>query len=570
VGPQGDWEPIDYTNICGLIQISQDPSSVGFSAENPHVGTMKLPVVTRYHSLHRNSVFSFLPRNADGTISGTFVMYSDPNFTNEVTQINRIIGVNEWIEPTAYIKVTSSNNRIIRYFAIKILLCRECPYEEATVVDGVVQDVCRCPYGTTWFPEEKICCPAGSIVIDGKCECPEGTTLDTSAGRICRVPVDACWSPSPVPDRRTVTVTGGIYDIRFPVYQIGFNGALPPIALHPGGGTQLYTVSSTSPPINSVQLYFNDALVGWTSLEVSNDADWCPCPPGTTWNSVLKECECNEPFIPGPDGTCICPPGTVWNAATGTCAVAPFTFGVGDYCWYNAPSWKNIYVSGGHPGASYTGAFCGKGFIHIGGTRTALPECGSSEPGDLTIHLSSATAPTFTLTLLTGNNHPDMIQCDKNYFPTCATTYKQNFHYDRTSTPCNAASCGCACDYGYELRGAEGCKPISLSTASICYVTTDQKAVRVTIPAGTLTDIKNSAIVKGVSHPVPYRICSNGQCLPFIAGQTQPLLFNAAVTGSVTIQLDRPASASHVSGDPVYVLTPNPTVGTVAVSGPCP
>ncbi|MCL2046383.1 MAG: isopeptide-forming domain-containing fimbrial protein [Oscillospiraceae bacterium] len=85
----------------------------GLSAANPHEATIILPANFMYIVIHRN--FVFVGEDA------TFEMYSDSSFTNEIVIIDRLDNSFNWINSlNLYIKVTSGNLQLVRYYNIEI------------------------------------------------------------------------------------------------------------------------------------------------------------------------------------------------------------------------------------------------------------------------------------------------------------------------------------------------------------------------------------------------------------------------------------------------------------------
>ena len=96
------------------IEADGRPSGTGESALNPSTNTISLPANFLHAVIHRN----FVEVGQDAT----FVIYSDPGFTNAVEVLDRLDNSFNWLSSvTVYIRVTSSNRQLERYYAITIL-----------------------------------------------------------------------------------------------------------------------------------------------------------------------------------------------------------------------------------------------------------------------------------------------------------------------------------------------------------------------------------------------------------------------------------------------------------------
>ena len=90
-----------------------DDGIVGTSTSLPHQVFMQLPANFLYAVVHRNFITV--------GIDATFVMYSDPDFTNEVLFVDRLDNSFNWkSEVVVYVHVTSGNRQLERFYAITI------------------------------------------------------------------------------------------------------------------------------------------------------------------------------------------------------------------------------------------------------------------------------------------------------------------------------------------------------------------------------------------------------------------------------------------------------------------
>ena len=152
-GPQGNWpQPEIFEEDCGVFVGTQKPP-LGFSPATPYTGTMKLSLDLALSSIHKN----FITSNRLVSQDATFKMYTDPSFTTEVVAIDRMDSLRNWIEPIMYLKITSGNTENIRYYAITLLKCPECPIWNPATETCEIRPSPECPLCTIWSEELQMC-----------------------------------------------------------------------------------------------------------------------------------------------------------------------------------------------------------------------------------------------------------------------------------------------------------------------------------------------------------------------------------------------------------------------------
>ena len=390
-----------------------------------------------------------------------------------------------------------------------------------------------------------------------KCDCAPGYEDDPVTGGCKPKPIDlgACWIQL---GGREVTVTGGFAGV---TYQIKLNNdtIVSPVP-HTGGASSTHTDSTQ---ITSVEAYLDDIMVGSTTQIGFCNPD-AGCPGDLIWIQEPQRCGCPPGRIIGPDFTCVCENDRIMVG--GVCEHEPLSSLGLPACW-NAPNNAWICISGGVPGIQYSVYRDTQPLLmrHYGATTTCI---NNLQNGNARWYIEHDEDRIEVTQPPTGSD-----TCSTNTKTECRTLPGGGpRHFVKNAPGDLAVNFDCACDFGYQRGSNNSCTLIPITNPEACSTgNTNEIVLKIPppVPSYILASAPNRP--NGGTYMIPYRACdsSGTNCVRFFAGEYQLLRFPGAITGQVTITLDRMPTANNfpISNSPTTFNVGSLEAGSVTLSG---